>query len=301
MEHRHSGRSNLVMMSVSLVLMLALLLPGGSYAQFQPGQKRMIPADEKTKLKGVILTRDGEMFILRDIARNDTTVVLTDTTKVRTERKGLFRGLKPFDVSVLVPGLIIEAWGTGDSQGRLMASDIRFSESDLKAALTAYAQSAPINKGLSETDQKLAQTSQEVVDTNKRINELDNYDLVKTVTVLFAVNSAKLSKEAQAQLDELASKAPEAKNYMVEVQGYADPTGDFQKNLELSQRRAQTVVQYLAVKHNIPLRRIMTPMGYGETKPVGEQKTAEGRAQSRRVEVKVLVNKGLASGQQGQK
>ncbi len=298
MKHRNGVKISVAVISVGLFLMMSLLLSESGYAQFQAGQKRMIPAGESVKIKGVILSRDGETFILREITRADTTVLLTDTTKIRTERKGLFRGLKPFDVSVLVPGLIIEAWGKGDAEGRLLAEDVRFSESDLKAALTAYAQSAPVKKGLSETDEKLAQTSQEVVDTNKRINELDNYDLVKTVTILFPVNKATLSNEAKAQLDELASKAPGAKNYMVEVQGYADPTGDFEKNLELSQKRAQTVVQYLAVKHNIPLRRIMTPMGYGETKPVGDQKTAEARAQSRRVEVKVLVNKGLASSEQ---
>ena len=81
------------------------------------------------------------------------------------------------------------------------------------------------------------------------------------MTVLFPVNSDKLGAEQKAQLDELASKAPGAKNYTVEVKGFADPTGEFDKNLELSQRRAEAVVQYLAVKHNIPLRRIMSTHG----------------------------------------
>jgi outer membrane protein OmpA-like peptidoglycan-associated protein len=74
---------------------------------------------------------------------------------------------------------------------------------------------------------------------------------------------------------------------MVEVRGFADPTGNAEKNLELSQRRANAVVQYLAAKHNIPMRRIMVPMGYGETKSGGDAK------QDRRVDVMVLVNKGL--------
>ena len=294
MKYSYPKKISLTVAALSLVFMISLLLPGSSFGQFQPGQKATPTVTKDVTIKGVILSRDGETFVLRDITRTDTAVVLTDTTKIRTERKGLFRGLKPFDVTVLVPGLILSVKGAGDSTGRLVAEDIRFSEADLKAALTAYAQSAPIAKQASETDKKLAETRQDVVDTNKRINELDQFELVKTVTVLFAVNSAKLSTDAKAQLDELASKAPEAKNYMVEIQGFADTTGDFQKNLELSQKRAQTVVQYLAVKHNIPLRRIMTPMGYGETKPAGDQDTKAGRAQSRRVEVKVLVNKGLS-------
>jgi OmpA-OmpF porin, OOP family len=108
--------------------------------------------------------------------------------------------------------------------------------------------------------------------------------VIKVVTVLFAVDSAKLSAEA---------KAPGAKNYTVEVQGFTDTTGKFEYNLDLSQRRSEAVVQYLAVKHNVPLRRMTTPMGYGETKAVAAEKTKEGRAQNRRVEVRILVNKGL--------
>ena len=108
------------------------------------------------------------------------------------------------------------------------------------------------------------------------------------------VNKATLGKKQKAQLDELAAKAPGAKNYMVEVQGFADPTGDFKKNMELSQRRANAVVKYLTVKHDIPLRRISVPMGYGSTKTVGDVKTAAGREASRRVEVRILVNKGLS-------
>jgi OmpA-OmpF porin, OOP family len=307
MENRHSGKISLVVISLSLVLMMGMLLPGSGYGQFQPGQKRTIVGGEEATVKGVILSRDGETFVLRDMSRTDTVVLLTDATKIRTERKGLFRGRKPFDVTALIPGLILQAKGKGDAQGRLMAEDITFSEADLKAAITSYVQTAPVKKQaaetktqlaetktqLSETDKKLAETSKDVVQTNKRISSLDQYEVVKTVTVLFPVNSSKLGAEQKAQLDELASKAPGAKNYKVEVKGFTDPTGDFDKNLQLSQARADTVVQYLGVVHNIPMRRIEVPMGYGETKPVGDSKTAAGRAESRRVEVSVLVNKGL--------
>jgi len=275
---------------VSLFLAVGMLLPVSGFSQAQPPQaptKNTVADGKPTTIKGVILTRDGETFIMRDMAKMDTVVLLTDATKIRTERKGLFRGLKPFDVTALMAGLIVEAQGKGDSTGRLVAEDIQFSEADLKAAITANVRTAPVEK---KSDQAL----KDVADTNKRISSLDQYDVVKTVTVLFVVNSFKLSKEAMAQLDELASKAPGAKNYTVEVLGFTDKTGDFNKNLALSQQRANAVVKYLAVKHNIPLRRMTVPMGYGETKPAGEEKTAAGREQSRRVEVRVLVNKGLA-------
>ena len=286
MEIRHSHRITLLLVSLALVLITGTLLPTSGFGALAPGQRNSIKANAEVTIKGVILSRDGEMFILRDISRRDTVVVLTDTTKIRTVRKGLFSGLKPFDVTVLQSGLIVEAKGTGDADGRLVAEDIQFTEADLKAAITANVRSAPVEK-------ELADTRKEVVDTNQRISSLDQYDLVKTVTVLFPVNKATLGAEQKAQLDELAAKAPDAKNYMVEIQGFADPTGDFKKNMELSQRRANAVVKYLTVKHNIPLRRISVPMGYGSTKPVGNVSTAEGRAESRRVDVRVLVNKGL--------
>ncbi|MRR06474.1 MAG: OmpA family protein [Deltaproteobacteria bacterium] len=206
---------------------------------------------------------------------------------MRTVRKGLFRGNKPFDITVLQSGLIVEAKGTGDAEGRLVAEDIQFTGADLKAAITANVRSAPVEK-------ELAETRQEVIDTNTRISSLDQYDVVKTVSVLFPVTKATLGAKQKAQLDELSAKAPSAKNYMVEIQGFADPTGNFQKNMELSKRRADAVVKYLTVKHDIPLRRIAVPMGYGSTKPVGDVKTAAGRKDDRRVEIRVLVNKGLS-------
>lgn len=299
MGDRHSR--NIILTVISLVLVISLLLPGTGYSQLKPGQKRTIADGEEITIKGVILSRDGETFVLRDISRTDTVVALTESTKIRTVRKGLLRGHDPFDSTVLAPGLILEAQGKGDAKGRLVADDIQFTETDLKAAITASVRTAPVEqksdkalKDIALTDKKLAQTSNEVVQTNKRISSLDQFDLIKTVSVLFPVNSSKLGDEQKAQLDELASKAPGAKNYMVEIQGFADPTGASQKNLELSQRRAREVVQYLTVKHNIPLRRISIPMGYGETRPVGDEKTAAGRAQDRRVDVRILVNKGLS-------
>src|SRR5215813_976892 len=300
MGHPHAKRIASMVTSLSVALLVGLAFPDAGYSQFPPGQKRMIMEGQPLEVKGVILTREGETFTLRDLSRTDTVVMLTDATKIRTERKGLFRGRKPFDVTVLVPGLIVQVNGKG-AKGHLVADTVEFSEADLKAAITSYAQTAPVQKQaaetsqeLSKTQEQLAETSQQVVNTNKRINELDQYELIKVVTVAFDLNSAKLTDAGKAQLDELAAKAPDAKNYTVEIQGYADPTGDFDKNLRLSQDRAEAVVQYLTVKHHIPLRRIMVPMGYGETKLLDTSPTAAGLAKNRRVEVRVLVNKGLS-------
>jgi len=274
--------------ALSLVLMVGMLFSGLVFGEFQPGQKRVVKAGEDLDVKGVILSRDGETFVLRDLTKTDTVVLLTDSTSIKSAKKGLFRGGKEFDVTALVPGLILTVKGKGDTEGRLMADKITFKDSDYKAAVTAYAMTDPV-------DDKADQALRDAAAADQRILSLDDYDIVKVVTVYFAVNQATLSAEAKKSLDELAAKAPGAKNYKVEVQGFTDSTGDFNKNLELSQKRADSVVQYLAVMHNIPLRRIETPMGYGSTKTVADDKTPTGQAQNRRVEVRVLVNKGLAT------
>jgi len=80
---------------------------------------------------------------------------------------------------------------------------------------------------------------------------------------------------------------------MIEVAGHTDSTGGEAKNFRLSQERAESVVQYLAVAHKISLRRFVTPLGSGKTEAVADNTTAAGRAQNRRVEVKMLLNRGM--------
>jgi outer membrane protein OmpA-like peptidoglycan-associated protein len=132
-----------------------------------------------------------------------------------------------------------------------------------------------------------------VTATNDRISALDDYVPQSVLAVNFKTGSAVLSADSKAKLDEIATKALNSKGYVVEVSGFADTTGSINRNRILSQRRADNVIRYLVENHNIPLRRIVTPYGYGESNPVAENNSREGRAQNRRVEVKLLVNKGL--------
>lgn len=302
MKNRHVKK---IIFSLGLVLLVGMFLPANGYSQFAEGRKRVVGDDQELSVKGVILRRDGETILVRDISRTDTLVVLTDATKISTEKKWFVLPGRPFDPSVLIPGLIVTADGKG-SRGNLVAETIEFSEDDFHAAMAAYAQAAPIaqqaaenkqgisqnRQQISDTNRQLAETSKDVVDTNRRISELDQYDLIGAVGVLFTLNSVQLNDEAKDQLDKLAAKAPSAKNYLVEVQGYADSTGSASRNLQLSQQRADAVVQYLTVKHSIPLRRITMPMGYGESK-ASDMSSTEARNQERRVDVRILVNKGL--------
>ena len=129
--------------------------------------------------------------------------------------------------------------------------------------------------------------------TNERIASLDEYEVKTSATVYFKAGSAVLDKEYQDSLGEFASQIVSEKGYIVEVAGFASSDGDVAANRRLSQRRADAVIQYLAENFMIPMRRFVTPMGYGESQPVGDNNTREGRSENRRVEVQLLISRGL--------
>ncbi len=130
---------------------------------------------------------------------------------------------------------------------------------------------------------------------NDRITSLDDYEVQNTATVQFKVASSSLSDDAKAALDKLAADAKIAKGWVIEVTGFASSDGNESFNRQLSKRRADAVVRYLLEQDGIPLRRIVTPYGYGESQPVADNSTRTGRQQNRRVEVRVLVSKGLTN------
>ena len=129
---------------------------------------------------------------------------------------------------------------------------------------------------------------------HERISSLDDYTVQDSANVYFKVNSAVISQEDRQALDELAQKAMKTKGYIIEISGHADASGNAQRNRALSQQRADAVVRYLQENHDIPLRRMITPFGYGQLRPAADNSTPEGRRQNRRVEVKILVSKGIA-------
>ncbi|HKZ77139.1 MAG TPA: OmpA family protein [Pyrinomonadaceae bacterium] len=261
---------------------------------------RSVPSGSKMKFKGVVITRDADTFTIRDRSRADYQVLMTDKTSIKTYG-GFFRGGKKYAVTDILRGLIVEVEGRGDAQGQLVADKIRFNESDMRAAITTETRVGPVEANqeriagqMDELSAIAAEARQEATAANERISALDDYDVQDVVSVNFRVNSAVLSPEAKQQLDTLAEKVVSSKAFMIEVAGHTDSTGSIAKNFRLSQQRAESVVQYLAVNHKIPLRRFVTPMGYGKTEAVADNTTVAGRAQNRRVEVKIIVNRGIS-------
>lgn len=297
-----------------------------------------VPQGTKQKIQGVVSIRSSDSFKVRDVSGGETTVLLTPQADVTSHSRGL-RGKKDFPVTYIMRGLRVQAQGTGDANGNLVAEWVRFDEQDLRAAqsleqtdelaqenlerIKAAEEAAKLaeenarrmagqiaeNTALANDAMAKAEAAQKQADAafkdaalaNNRINGLDDYDTIKTIPVLFAVNSSVINPAGRQTIDEAAAwaKAEKAKGnangWLVEVVGFADTTGNTAKNRALSERRSKAVIQYLVGVHGMDLRRLVQPFGFGESKPVADNKTAGGRAKNRRVEIRILQNKGIAN------
>jgi len=156
---------------------------------------------------------------------------------------------------------------------------------------------AAANDAASRAQVSADRAQAEANNASERINAMDDYELLERFTVHFRSGSAELSPAAKAQIDAAAMKVhgENLKGWVIEVVGYADSIGDTARNRSLSERRAEAVINYLVITYNLPLRRVGQPFGYGSLSPVADNATGEGRALNRRVEIRVLVNKGLSS------
>jgi len=121
------------------------------------------------------------------------------------------------------------------------------------------------------------------------VKGLDNYKQVATVSVTFGFDKALLTNDDKQQLDSFAGQLGSARSYILEVTGGTDSTGPAQYNYDLSNRRADAVVQYLVTKYNIAPRRFYL-IGIGKDQYVADNKTAAGRKENRRVQVQLLSN-----------
>lgn len=293
-------------------------------AQAEDASRRIqVTPGMKMKTKGVLLRQDGDGFIMRDMMGSELRVTYAANTKIEEKKSNPFRGAKKYTPAQLIRGLNLEVEGRGGSSGALAAEKIKFSDDDLRVAMTVDSQVVPLENRVAQTEQnaqrlsgqvdELAQVAnlarggaaaaQETADaavdgvnrTNDRISTLDDYDVKQTTTIHFKVGSAVLSDDAKTQLDDLAAQAKSERGFVIEVRGFASSDGSENFNRRLSQRRSEGVMRYLAETHDIPLRRITLPFGYGEAMPAADNSTLEGRRENRRAEVRILVSRGLTT------
>jgi outer membrane protein OmpA-like peptidoglycan-associated protein len=285
------------------------------------------PQDQKAQVKGMITARAGDAMIVKT-ADGNTTVVLDDSTKTKDD-KGLF-GLDKQYMSnvVLIPGLKVKVDGMSSGQGRVLAKTITVDGDDLETAEMIQAGLHPTAEQVAANEAQLAVHNQEIganqrnIQTNRqdiaaskqdisthtqqiqenmkdiqentdRFTALSEYDVKGQATIKFATGSSKISPEDIDQLKQLAQTATSLNGYIVEVMGYTDSTGNAEMNTKLSEDRAKAVVTVLIQQGSVPVRHIVAPGAMGEYGAAASNETAAGRAENRRVDVKVLVNKGI--------
>jgi outer membrane protein OmpA-like peptidoglycan-associated protein len=317
-------------MSVSCCAICLVLLGTLTYATPSAAQ---ITADQKSKVSGTIVARSGDLVKVKDKKSGQLVVVsISDTTKIERKQGNVeFFRHKDMDVTAMVPGLTIDAEGVGNAKGQLAASKITFvpdvfaievaeeqqiqtnKASAAKAQATATQGVAAAGQAQASADQAQTSANQAgqaaqaagdvaVVDAaaievvNKRVSDLDDYKTVAEAGIYFPSDNATLDDAAKADLDMIAAATNGAAGYLIEIAGYASSTGTKQLNQKLSEERAAAVANYLLQKGNIPMRRIVAPASYGATHPDAANTDPQGRALNRRVDVKVLLNKGMVEG-----
>lgn len=284
-----------------------------------------LSSGEKIKSRGVITNRVGDTLTVKT-ADGPYTVVLNSDTKV--QRPAGIIGVRKTQVSadVLIPGLRMSFEGVGDDQNRVVAKTINFESDDLaiaeviQAGLNPVAQQQARNiQNIETTQQRTAaneeaiaahqreidatkqrisaneQGLQEVADsTQKRFSDLATWYVKGETTVNFGVGDSALSEESQKAITDFAQQARTYTGWVIEVRGYADSTGKLEDNQQLSKERAQAVVAYLLQECHLEVKNVVAPGAMGEKNPAQSNETANGRAENRRVDLKLLVNKGVS-------
>ena len=270
---------------------------------------------QSVKVEGVIKARNGDTMILQTSDAPNLAVLLTDNTQVG-QVQGLFKARrKEMSMAALIPGLEVKVEGTYNDQSQLVAGSVSFKGNDLEQAqkidagmheVRVQAQQNQMelekqnialekqNIALQQQQQQIAANKAAIDAAVARFGQLDDYYILDEVTVYFANGKVDVDPSFRPQLLALAEKAKTINGYVIEVKGYASSVGSVTLNQQLSEDRANQVVNILIQQGHIPLTRMLAPGAMGESHQVGNDATAEGQRENRRVVVRVLQNKAIA-------
>jgi OmpA-OmpF porin, OOP family len=277
---------------------------------------------EGVKVEGLIKARSGDTMTLQTSSQSELIILLTDTTRVG-QVQGVFKARrKDMSMAALIPGLAVKVEGNYDEDHKLVASSVSFKGNDLEEAESIQAglhetkvqtqeQQAELERQnealkaqnealqkqqaqLTEQQQKIAANKAAIDAAVARFGQLDDYYIFDELIVYFANGKTKVDPKYNSQLIALAKKATSIEGYMIQVEGHASSVGSASVNQKLSQDRAANVTTILLQQSHVPLTRMLAPGAMGESNQVGNDKTAEGQAENRRVVVRVLQNKGVA-------
>ena len=263
---------------------------------------------QSLKVEGLIKARNGETMIVQTSESPNLVVLLTDSTEVGQVQGALKVRRKEMSMAALIPGLAVKVEGTYNNDNQLVAKSVSFKGNDLERAKSIQA-GLHENKELTQQQQAELekhnaelQKQQQQISANKaavdaavaRFGQLDDYYIFEEVTVYFDNGKIKVDSKYSPQLLALAEKAKTINGYMIEVKGYASSVGSVELNQQLSEDRADEVTKILLQQGHVPLTRMLAPGAMGESHQIGNDKTAEGQAENRRVVVRVLQNKAIA-------
>jgi len=270
---------------------------------------------ETTKVEGLIVARSGDEIIVQYTNGAELAFLLTDTTKV-SQVEGVFKARrKEMSMAALIPGLKVKVEGTYNEDRKLVATSVKFKGDDLKNAEAAEASSRTTRKEVEEQkaelerqaaalkaqneqlqlhEAQLAEQKAKIEEAIARFGQLDDYYIFDELTVYFDNGKVKVDPKYEAPLLALVEKAKTIEGYVVEVKGYASSAGSASLNQKLSEDRASNVTNLLLQKGHVPLTRLLAPGALGEAHQIGNEKTAEGQAENRRVVIRVLQNKAIA-------
>jgi outer membrane protein OmpA-like peptidoglycan-associated protein len=316
----------------TLLCTIAVVVFASSTFAATASKTRQLAQGEKAKVSGVILSRDGDLVRVRDKESFEVIVSIGDATKIdRKKHKFPFYRHTDMDVTALLPGLTVEAQGVGNSNGQLEASKIWFTPDDFaievaqeqqvlanqasaqnaqstanEAADAAGAAQTSADQAQNSADQAALQAqaagvvglanAADIATLDQRVSDFDAYEIEAESDVFFDRDSAVLKEEAKPALADLAKLAKSLPGYLIEISGYASNTLGQKRDQKLSEERAAAVARYLLEVQNIPMRRMLMPVGYGSTHRLASNADAEGRELNRRVDVKLLVNKSVEEG-----
>lgn len=270
---------------------------------------------ETAKVQGLIVGRSGDEIIVEYQKGAELAFLLTDDTKVSQVEGVLKARRKEMSMAALIPGLKVQIEGTYNEARKLIATSVKFKGDDLKKAESAEAatratrqeveqhsaelerQSAALkaqNEQLQLHEAQLAEQKAQIDEAVARFGQLDDYYIFDEVTVYFDNGKVNVDPKYDAPLLTLAEKAKTINGYVIEVRGYASAVGSVTVNQKLSEDRANNVTSVLLQKGKIPLTRLLAPGAMGESEQVGNDNSAEGQAENRRVVVRVLQNKAIA-------
>jgi OOP family OmpA-OmpF porin len=186
---------------------------------------------------------------------------------------------------------------TAKGTHQIKEADARYQQG-MQALMTrtdqATSQADTAGQQAAKAQQTAENASRQVTALSGMVSNLENYRVVNQVSVHFALDRDTLTSEAVKTLDELASQLSNTRNYIITVEGGTDSAGNEEYNYDLSDRRADTVKNYLSAKCNVPPFKIHV-IGLGGDKPVAPNDTASGRAQNRRADVQMLSAGGATS------